>query len=67
MSTCMDVIELLGVYALGAASAEENARVERHLMRCPECLAEGVVLTEVASDLAELLRRTDRRRGEGWP
>lgn len=34
--------ELLGVYAVGAVSAEEQAVVETHLESCSECLAELV-------------------------
>jgi hypothetical protein len=44
----------LGLYALGALSADEAATVERHLGRCVPCSDEAAGLAEVCNRLAYL-------------
>jgi hypothetical protein len=51
--TCQMTMSL-GVYVLGAADAQEKARVGAHLLRCPECRAELARLEPLPSLLASL-------------
>jgi hypothetical protein len=56
----------LGVYALGAADAEERQLVEDHLPGCPECRAELVRLAPLPGLLARVphdMLPTPSRRG----
>jgi anti-sigma factor ChrR (cupin superfamily) len=51
------VIEELPEHVLGLLSAEDAARVEAHLARCPACAAESRALSEATSALASSLPR----------
>jgi anti-sigma factor RsiW len=44
----------LGAYALGALTAEEQARVEAHLRECPDCRDELSGLRRAADELDRL-------------
>ena len=46
------VTELIGCYVLGVASAEDEFRVERHLLTCSACQDEAAYVGDVALHLA---------------
>jgi uncharacterized protein (TIGR03083 family) len=57
--------DLLGAWALGACSAEEERAVSDHLARCPECAAEAELLSATAAALASDTEMFGRVRGRG--
>jgi hypothetical protein len=61
--TCQMMMSL-GVYVLGAADAQEKARVGAHVLRCPECQAELARLEPLPSLLASV---PDDLVPDGWP
>jgi anti-sigma factor RsiW len=52
---CSEVADLIDLYVDGALAEEQQARVERHLMRCGDCAFEVRTLEQTRSYLREAL------------